>query len=91
MLPHHFDQANKTYTKPKGWEDEQCGDLHVCQTQYADGTPLIVSYWKPSYEDLQALNNGGGIYLMITTNVQPPVCLQTESPFGVEQDNTPTT
>jgi hypothetical protein len=82
MLPHSFPEANKVYTKPAGWTDEQCANLHVCQTNCEDGTPVIISYWKPSYEDLQALNNGGGIYLMITANVQPPVSLLTESPFS---------
>jgi hypothetical protein len=81
MLPQSFEQANFTFTKPQGWTDEECMDLHVHKGQYPNGTPTIISYWKPNKEDLEALNNGGGIYLEIIGQGMPPVALFTENPF----------
>lgn len=82
MLPHNFDESNFTFTKPKGWTDEQCSDLPVFRGKYEDGTPVIISYWKPNKEDLDAMNNGEGIYLSIVGEGMPPVSLFTENPFN---------
>lgn len=84
MLPHSFPEQNFTFTKPKGWTNEQCSDLNVWRGNDTEGNPQIISYWKPSKEDLDALNNGGGIYLNICGSGMPPVSLQTENPFVYE-------
>lgn len=81
MLPTKFEGSNFTFTKPQGMTDEECMDLPVFKGKDSDGNPIIISYWKPSYEDLQAPNAGGGIYLNICANGMPPVSLFTENPF----------
>ena len=85
MLPITFPEQNFTFTKPAGWTDEQCSDLSVYKGEYADGTPAIISYWKPSKEDLDILNNGGGIYVNILSINMPPISLDTESPFETKK------
>ncbi len=89
MLPIPFPESNFTYTKPEGWTDEQCSDLHVWTGPVPiDGAGnkvnTIISKWQPSKEDIEAINNGGAIYLSITGNGMPPVCVFTENPF-IEQ------
>jgi hypothetical protein len=81
MLPTNFDAANIVFTKPKGWEDEACGDLPVFKGNDSDGNPVIISKWQPSKEDIDAINNGQGIYLSICGTGMPPVSLFTENPF----------
>jgi len=61
--------------------DEECSSLDVWRGADEGGNHRIISFWKPSYEDLQALNAGGGIYLDIYSIVQPVVSLYVESPF----------
>lgn len=86
MQPSSFPEQNKIYTKPEGWTDEECGDLSVWQGNYNNGTPVIISYWKPTPDDMATLNSGGGIYLQVCTSVQPPVLLTTETPFYRNED-----
>lgn len=82
MLPADFPEANFTYTKPEGMTDEECMDLRVFKGSYSDGTPAIISVWRPSKEDIDAINEGKPIYLSITSHIMPPVCLFTENPFN---------
>lgn len=81
MLPTTFPEQNKVYTKPSDMTDEQCGSLSTFEGMDADGFPIIISKWMPSKEDIEAINNGEGIYLQITGRGMPPVCLYTENPF----------
>lgn len=85
MLPVSFPEQNFTFTKPEGWTDEQCSDLNVWKGHDTNQQPRIISAWKPSKEDLDALNNGGVIYLDIVSSGQPPVSLYTENPFITNQ------
>lgn len=78
MQPITFPEVNHVMTK------EGCFDLPVCGTRYADGRPVLISYWKPSKEDLDSLNNGGGIYLFVEGVGLPPLNLDTISPFTVQ-------
>ena len=87
MLPSTFEQSNFVYTKPKGWEDEQCMDLPVWKGEAPideAGTtqPCIISCWKLSKEDLEEINKTGQIWLSITGHGMPPVSLFTENPFN---------
>lgn len=81
MTPEKFEQANKVFSKPEGWTEDQCGDLPVWAGSDQSGHPCIISKWVPSKEELAALNAGEGIYLMIAGTGMPPVSLFTGSPF----------
>jgi len=81
MLPIDFKEANFTFAKPEGWTDEQCSDLRVWKGNDTEGMPLIISAWKPSKEDLEALNNGQPLFLSVYGSGMPPVSIFTENPF----------
>jgi len=81
MLPTTFDESNFTFTKPVDMTDEECSSLPVWKGKDQGGFPIIISAWKPSLEDLNAINEGKPIYLCITGNGMPPVSLFTENPF----------
>lgn len=77
MLPTDFEGTNKTFTKPKGMTDEECGDLRVYQGKNDRGEPVIISAWMPSKEDIEAINAGRPIFLKILGSGMPPVELLT--------------
>jgi hypothetical protein len=82
MLPAtQFDESNFTFTKPPGMTDEECSDLRVWRGQDTSGSPVIISKWNFSKEDLEEIQKNNCIYLTIVGNGMPPVSLQTENPF----------
>lgn len=86
MIPIEFLQQNFTYTKPKGWTDDQCSDLHVWKGDVGIGDeqtlmPTIVSVWQPSAEDIENIIAGQPIFMLITSQNQPPISITTINPF----------
>ncbi len=81
MLAVDFPQSNFTFGKPISMTDEECGDLRVFRGPDGNGTPVIISKWQPSKEDIEAINRGEGIYLYIIGAGMPPVSICTESPW----------
>ena len=45
---------------PAGWDQAElpCGALPITRTHVGD-LPAVVSYWRPSVEELAVLNSGG--------------------------------
>lgn len=48
--------------------------LPVTQTQ-ADGKPVLISFWKPTPEEMMALNTGALIALTVVGDKMPTVAL----------------
>jgi hypothetical protein len=86
MDPIDFPEKNRVYTKPEGWTDEQCSDLPVWVGEVpqhgGSTTSAIISCWKPTAEDIQRIQNGEPVYLMICANAQPPASVFTGNPFS---------
>lgn len=80
MQPVTFIEKNRTYTKPAGWTDEQCGDLDVFEGPDGQGNTIVISKWQPTDEDRAAIAAGGDVWLRVF-GAQPPVFLTTEYPF----------
>lgn len=61
---------------PKGWDQKElpCGALPVTRTT-VEGQACMVSFWKPSPEDLAALNRGEHISLWIYGEIHPVVAI----------------
>lgn len=81
MLPTTFLNSNFVFQKPKSMTDEDCFDLPVYKGVDQAGTPVIVSCWRFSKEDLEEIQKTGCMYLQIVGNGMPPVTLFTEDPF----------
>lgn len=84
MIPIEFPEMNFTYSKPQGMTDEECAPLHVFKGKDEASTPVIISCWQLSKEDLEEINRTGKIYLQIVGHGMPPVSLYTEHPFITE-------
>lgn len=70
---------NAVLGAPAGWDQEQlaCSALPVTRTEW-DGAPAVVSFWKPTAEELAMLNAGGAVQLWIVGHTMPPVALAVE-------------
>lgn len=77
MLPIDFPGSNFTFTKPQGMTDEQCMSLRVFKGHDTEGNPVIISAWKPSYEDIKAINEGRPIWFSCRGLGMPPVSIYT--------------
>lgn len=72
---------NAVLGAPKGWDlgGLPCGALPITLTKVGD-QPAVVSYRRPTAEELAALNAGGSVALWVLGNTMPPVALEVESP-----------
>ena len=67
-----FEGQNLMLMPPQSMERGTCGQLPVCKTP--DGR--MVSVWKPSAEDIQAMGGGAHVLLHIWGAGHPPVALE---------------
>lgn len=77
-----FKESNFTYQPPKGMTVEQCIPLPVCRGTTTENEPVVISCWELSPEELEQINREGKVWLLVTGTGQPPVRLQTETPFS---------
>jgi len=55
------------------------GTLPITKTQ-AEGQPAIVSFWKPTPEELMTLNGGGVVSMLVMGESMPVVALAAVKP-----------
>ena len=62
---------------PAGWDQKHipCNALAITRTE-VDGTPAIVSYWRPTAGELAMLNSGGAVALWVLGGGMPPVAVE---------------
>jgi hypothetical protein len=70
---------NAVLGAPLGWDQEQlpCGALPITRAEW-DGMPAVVSFWKPTSEELALLNAGGSVALWVIGETMPPVSIAVE-------------
>ncbi len=64
-------------TKPSDWDEQRdgtCGSLPIRDQDFLFGNGMV-SNWKPSALDLEVLNAGGVIQLVVCGTVHPPVSI----------------
>ena len=71
---------NAVLGAPAGWNQAElpCGTLPITRTHVAD-LPAVVSYWRPSAEELAVMNAGGAVRLWVVGATMPPVMLDAEA------------
>jgi len=70
---------NAVLGAPAGWDQKEvpCGALPITRTE-CEGLPVVVSFWRPTSEELAALNAGAPVSLMVVGHTMPPVSLTVE-------------
>lgn len=85
MQPISFEGAIEMH-KPDQMTDEQCMSTWALISVDENGYRHFTQAWKPSYEDLQALNRGEPIWVDIISNQLPPIGLFTMDENGTCND-----
>ncbi len=68
---------NSVLGAPSGWDQKSlpCDALPVTRT-HMNGQPAIVSYWRPTPAEIQALIAGACVQLWIIGQTHPPVAVE---------------
>ena len=77
-----FPGATFDLVKPEGWTDEQCSSLPAARGVTDTNMPYILTAFKPSKEDIEAINRGEPIYLQVLGTTFAPVALYTVDERG---------
>lgn len=85
MNPTQHSSNNRVLGAPPGWDQQTTpvSALAVTDTRF-NGTPGVASFWRPSAEELAALNAGGLVMLNVIGTTMPPVCLGVALAEGAE-------
>jgi hypothetical protein len=78
MIPTAFDEENGVLDAPQGMSN--CEPLSVWRGEQ-DDTPMVISCWKLTVEELEEINKTGKVWLWVRGQSMPPVALQTTHPF----------
>lgn len=79
MRKHQHRSNNAVLGAPAGWKQDElpCSALPITRTE-CEGSPAVVSFWKPDAEELAALNAGASVALWVIGQTMPPVSLSVE-------------
>lgn len=68
---------------PAGWDQGElpCNALPITRTHVGD-LPAVVSYWRPSGEELAELNAGAAIALWVVGVTMPPAMMEVDASHG---------
>lgn len=64
---------------PLGWDQQEmsCSALPITRVTI-EGTPAMVSFWRPTAAELTQLNAGGTVALCVFGGIHPPVSVGVE-------------
>jgi hypothetical protein len=76
MIPTQFPESNCRFCAPEDLAESQCGTIHAylgkIERGSVEGSPVIVTAWLPTPEELAALNAGKPIFISFLTGQLPP-------------------
>lgn len=82
MTPAQHASNTSTLLPPEGAKAEECTALPITRCEQRDATgagiPLVRSYWRPSADELAALNRGAKVCFQVWGTNHPPVYIGVE-------------
>jgi len=75
MNRHQHHSNNDILGAPSGVPIEECVALPVTRVKFPDGLDAVVSFWMPSASDLQLINSGRAVRLLIFGRTHAPVSI----------------
>lgn len=79
MVPTSFDESNGILSRPA--DHQECLALSILSATLENGTPVVISCWKLTKEELFLINKTGRVYLTVLGETMPPVALDVEKWF----------
>lgn len=80
-FPAGFDEANGILDKPLGMNYDECECLSVLRANYGNGTPVVISCWKLTLEEMAEVQRTGRVWLAIYGVTMPPAIVHGVKPF----------
>lgn len=75
MNPIKFEQSNALYGPPKDLTDSQCSTIYAYNGNVnggsVDGINIVITAWKPTAQELEALNQGGPVFITMIGGLAP--------------------
>lgn len=71
--------CNFVLEPPKGATKDECSALPVLRTVDERGIPHVMSFWKPTEDELKKLNAGDSIAFVCQGGTHPPMMLRVTS------------
>ncbi len=84
MVPTAFDEENGVLSAPVGMTHAECEALSAWRGNLSDGTPCVISCYKPTAEEWAEIRRTGRVWLLVMGTSMPPVALVGKSPFSSE-------
>lgn len=82
MVPADFAESNGVLSRPPDMTDEECDPLCVLHSNLPDQTPVVVSCWKVTKEELEEIQRTGRVWLIVVGHTMPPVILSGIKPLA---------
>lgn len=84
-FPTGFDEENGDLGPPKGCSEDEVSSLSVLQTKYDDGTPVVISCWKLTQEELEEVIRTKRVWLGIHGSTMPPAWVSGLNPTQTQE------
>ena len=80
MLIKHITGATRVLGKSQGYLGLPVRDDTINDSVTGPGTPVMLTAWEPTPDELAVLNRGGTIVLQVVGTQHPPVMITVEEP-----------
>lgn len=79
MTPIQHHTATRVLGAPKDWDQQvlPCNAIAITDVE-SEGIPSVLTYWRPSLDDLVNLANGGYVCLSVVGRTMAPCHIFTE-------------
>lgn len=83
MNSHQHPSNNDILGAPPGMSIDQCSALPITRVIWEDtGTHGVISYWMPTADELQRLNQGHAVRLIVLGRTHPPLAVEVDGEGG---------
>lgn len=80
LHPSSFDGAEAVFGPPQGMTEDEVHSLCAARVMWGDD-PAIVTCWKPTRDQLDAISESGRVWLIVFGDGMPPVAVASENPI----------
>lgn len=80
-FPASFDESNAVLGAPNVELADEVLCLSILRTKTENGTPVIVSCWKFTAEEMEEISRTGRVWLVVAGHTMPPCLLQGQKTF----------